>query len=180
MPYQISEAPDSSEELSQTIGGIAGLAAMSPIGGRLLFGGLKMGLKVGWGATKLAAKTGVAAAKIGWAGRGLAANGAASYGGAALRAGLQAARTVAGGAAYGAIKAGGWIYRNPGMALIAAAPLGLGMAAYDNEHAAGQGQVGSPNITEMMGGTAGGAGINALMDSMNATGDVVLGMHKKR
>lgn len=142
----------------------------------MLFGGLKMGLKGAWGATKAVAGMGMGAAKVGWAGRGFAG----AYGGAAFRGGLGALRTAAGGAAHGAIKAGGWIYRNPGMALAAAAPLGLGMAAFDNERAPGMGTIGSPNVTDVMGGSAGTAGVSALMDSMNATGDVVLGMHKKR
>lgn len=181
MPYQISEGQTSTQEMAQALGGLAGFAVMSPLGGSLLFGGLKLGAKAAWGTAKATVPV---AAKLGWgatkAGAKPFAKLTGAYAGAVARGGINAARTVVGGAAYGAIKAGGWIYRNPGTALALSAPLALGMAAFNSERPSNAGVIGSPNMTEVMGGTAGQAGVSDLMASMQATGDVVLGMHRKR
>jgi len=180
MPYQISEGKTASEELGQSIGSSVGLALVSPIGAAAVLGGLKFGAKTAWKTAKVA---GPPIGKAIWGGMrtgaGPATKVAGSYASAGIRGALSAAKTVAGGSVYGAAKVGAWIYKNPGTALIAAAPIGIGMAAYNSE-ANPENIIGSPNMTELQGGSSGSAGVNELMDSLNATGDVVLGMHRSR
>jgi len=177
MPFQVSEGKTASEELGQSLGGVAGLALASPFGAGLFLGGLKLGAKAAWATTKTVAPI-AGSALVGGIKHG--AGPAARIAGTYLGLGARGARTAVGGSIYGAAKLGGWIYRNPGTALALAAPLGAGMASFSSERAATRGVYASPNMTELKGGTSGPVGINSLMNSMSATGDVVLGMHRRR
>jgi hypothetical protein len=181
MPFQVTDGPSANEEIGQALGSAAGLALASPLGAKMLFGGLKLGAKTAWGTAKVAVPLAArAAVRVGRAAALPAAEMGFGYGKAGIKGAIFGGRGLVGGSIYGAAKTGAWIYRNPGTALAAAAPLGLGLAAFSSEREAGLGQVASPNVTDVMGGVSGQSGVSALMQTMSASGQMVLGMHNRR
>lgn len=95
---------------------------------------------------------------------------------------------MAGGMFSGGIIAGGvrtatgtasWLYRHPVATVGLAAGAGLALGGFDPRERMTNEQYMSPGVVEAMGGTS-NAGVNQLMDVMNASGNVTLGLHARR
>ncbi len=90
------------------------------------------------------------------------------------------ARDVAGGAVAGTWKAGSWLYRHPLTMGAGALAVGIGLAsATPYDEPAKEEQYASPNMVEAAGGTS-DQGTSALLQSMNASGNIVLGLNNQR
>lgn len=132
---------------------------------------LKTGAKAGWAGLKTTARVGAVA------GRGIAAgfrSGAipkAAYGTAAGTLGnlVRTTRTIAGGSIYTAARVGSWVYNHPALTTAMVAPVALGAAATTSWM--------YPNRPH---GTPTRQPVSNLMDVLNASGDIVLGMHNSR
>jgi hypothetical protein len=157
-------------ELVQAGAAGLGLALFSPPGAKLAFGALGAIAKLGFKTAKVAAKP----IAVGALGAGAAGG---MYGlGAGIsiaKNAIPVAKTVVGGATWGALKAGSWIYKNPGLSLLAATPIGVGAAATFGRTPPAQSEESSSRVEAM-------GGISSIMNRMNASGDIVLGAHNNR
>ena len=95
----------------------------------------------------------------------------------AMQTGVQVGRTVIGGATAGAYTVARAAYRHPYAAIGLAGAAGVGIAAVGSQPPASR--IYSPGMVEMMGGTS-NYGVGAMMQNMNATGDIVLGANNRR
>jgi len=177
MPYFASDTEDSASSELMQAGGSAFLAFMvTPWGAKAGIGALKYGAKGAWWGVK----TGAKAVKTVSAplGRGVLKafdRTAVPVGKGVGKQVFQTGKQAVGGTIKAGLSAASWVYQHPIMAPLAAGALGAGLASVSSKSA--NSGVNAYSATDVMGGTS---NTSMLMNELNASGNIVFGLHNRR